>query len=83
MSEQTYKVWDKLNSDEEYAEDITAWSPEAAAEEYADNDADGLCDGLYLNSPHPIMVRHEDGTLEEYSVYGEATVDYHASKVKP
>lgn len=43
-----YLVWDKLNSSREFARTIKADDPEEAAIEYAENDSDGLTDGLYI-----------------------------------
>jgi hypothetical protein len=66
----TFLVWDTLNSEEKWGRCIEADCAEEAAIQYADDDVDGRCDGLYLGPDggpmrpadgHPIAVRDGDG----------------------
>lgn len=83
MSVETYKVWDELNSEEQFAQEIEAFDASDAAEEYAEQDMDGNCDGIYTETDrdgrrdvmmgvakngHPILVRAPDGTLRRFRV---------------
>ena len=73
-----FKVWDHLNRDEGDAREIDAYDASDAAESYAEDDPDGMLDGLYtksngmpLNSAmagHPIMVLGEDGVPRKFLV---------------
>ena len=59
----TFKVWDTLNSERDYAEDVEARSPEDAAVQYAEDDVDGWCDGLYHEGPQAVAVLSGDVVL--------------------
>lgn len=75
----TYKVWDKLNCDEEDAERIEAGSPEDAAIAYAEEDHDGWTDGLYHRCPQPILVSDDDGTVCGFDVSAEMVPHFRAA----
>ena len=75
-----YKVWDKLNAEQDDAVTIEASSPSDAAEEYAERDRDGLCDGLYIHG-QPIMVYDGENAME-FEVTFEAMPTFHATPVK-
>lgn len=81
-----FKVWDKLNGEEEDAEIYEAHSPTYAAEMYAESDFDGLCDGLYFEDSQPIMVmamesfdEYEEGTKWEIDVMAESEPVFYAN----
>ena len=74
-----FYVWDEFNSSREHAAKIEAGCAEDAAIEYAEEDWDGLSDGLYTMRDgseiddldrygNPIVVEHEDGTREVFMV---------------
>lgn len=74
-----FYVWDEFNSSREHAAEIEADCAEDAAIEYAEEDSDGLGDGLYTKSNgreidnldrdgNPIVVEHDDGTREVFMV---------------
>jgi len=74
-----YLVWDELNSDEECADAFEAYCPEYAAEEYADEDSDGLMDGIYDNG-HPIIVKCPSGEKYRFTICVEAVPNFYATK---
>jgi hypothetical protein len=76
----SYRVWDKINSDEEHAEEVEANSPEEAAERYAEDDVDGNIDGIYVNG-HVLRVRDPEGVLHEIAVTVEFDPVYYTRKV--
>jgi hypothetical protein len=76
---ETYKVWDELNSEEQFARNISADDEYEAAILYAEEDSDGNADGIYtdetrwalsnlLRDGHPICVRTPDGGLHKFHV---------------
>lgn len=73
----TYKVWDTINGEEDDANLIEADSPEEAARLYAEQDIDGLNDGLYHKHSQPIAV---DGAV--YNVSAEMEPRFRARKAK-
>lgn len=75
----SYRVWDKINSHEEHADEIEADSPEAAAEKYAEDDVDGGSDGIYVNG-HVLCVRDPAGALHEIEVTVEYDPVYYAKR---
>ena len=75
-----YKVWDKLNAEQDDAVTIEASCPSSAAEEYAECDRDGLYDGMYIKG-HPIMVYDGENAME-FEVTFEAMPTFHATPVK-
>lgn len=70
-------MWDELNSSREHAATIESYDAEMAAIEYAEEDSDGFCDGIYQKG-HPIMVECENGERLRYTVTAEPSVEYHA-----
>lgn len=50
-----YRVWDKLNSNEEWAFEIDAYNVEEAAIAYAEEDSDGQADGIYGREPLNVL----------------------------
>jgi len=77
----TFKAWDELNSEEQFAHDIEARSANEAAKLYAYLDADGNADGIY-SSGQPISVRCPDGILKRFSVRVEYEPVYYATETK-
>jgi hypothetical protein len=77
-----YKVWDELNSELEFAEEIEASRPDLAAELYAEQDADGHTDGLYQDTAQPISVQGPDGKVHRFEVIAEYSPTYTASEIK-
>jgi len=75
-----YRVWDKINSEEEHAGEVDADTPEEAAEQYAEDDVDGNIDGIYVNG-HALCVRDPEGTLHEIDVVVEYDPVYSARKI--
>jgi hypothetical protein len=73
----TFKVWEALNGEEEFAREIDAWDAGAAAEEYADRDRDGLIDGCYDYGCR-ILVRDISGVLHSFDVFVEAVPEFTA-----
>lgn len=79
------KFWDAVNGDPDddfvlmEGKDV-AW----ALEDYADDDTDGLCDGLYMDgrtgqaNPQPFIVEYSDGSRERWEVHGEPDIVFHA-----
>lgn len=78
----TFKVWDELNGCEQDAHDIEAFDAEEAAVKYASVDTDGLCDGLYVDSEQPIMVRDDAGRLTRFHVEAEMAPRFSATAEK-
>lgn len=79
-----FYVWDALNGEPGDAKAIEASSPEEAACEYADNDWDGLTDGLYRDCSQPLIVV-SDGGKEQWrvEVSAEMVPKMHAGTPKP
>lgn len=75
-----FLVWDALNGDgDEDGEHrfIDADTPSEAAEAYAEQDRDGLTDGLYTTA-HPIVVREPNGIEHRFNVSAETVLTFHA-----
>ena len=75
-----FRVWDALNGDgDEDGEHrfIDADTPSEAAEAYAEQDRDGLTDGLYTTA-HPIVVREPNGIEHRFNVSAETVLTFHA-----
>ena len=77
-----FNVWADDFCATETASDIEAASPEAAAEQYADEDSDGQSDGFY-NGGATIIVRDEQGTLRHYEVTIEWSPDFFVMEKTP
>lgn len=73
-----YRVWDAINGGHEYAENIEADTPEAAAVAYGESDRDGWTDGLYHGCAQPIAVEAPDGTRQVFDVEAELTPVFRA-----
>jgi len=74
-----FYCWDFDNATEEDAEEIEAFDAETAAEEYAkDDDERG---GDAPREEREVCVKHEDGTIERFSVELDWEPVYSASKV--
>lgn len=63
-----YLVRDELNSEEGEGKVIESWSPSEAALEYAENDQDGLADGIYGGSQTQPLIVQEIATSRRWRV---------------
>ncbi len=76
-----YLVWDQINSSRKHAREIEADWPEHAAEAYADDDCDGLADGIYEHGGAIVVL---DGDVERvFSVVADYDVTFSATEAKP
>lgn len=73
-----FYVWDERDSSREGASEIEAVTAEFAAMSYAEDDGDGMADGIYFDRAVPVIVEHEDGTRERFEVSAEPSVDFYA-----
>jgi len=73
-SRNLYLVWDELNCTEADADDgngakqIEARDPCEAAIRYAENDPSHTWEGIYLDCPHPILVKTLNSPTRKFRV---------------